>query len=118
MKQKLRFTTFLFFLPILQKIMNINPLATIQLDFKLFLICLLVLGTLFTIAIIYFIVATIRWINTDFTWRKLLHCVISLIAIVSIYYAIISIINSKRRRIINTLQNIPNTLLKRNMEFI
>lgn len=118
MKQKLRFTTFLFFLPILQKVMSINPLAAIQLDIKFFLICLLVLGTLFTIAIIYFIVATISWINTDFKWRKLLHCVISFIAIVNIYYAIEAIINSKTRRIKNTLQNIPNTLLKRNTEFI
>lgn len=118
MKQKLRFTTFLFFLPILQKVISINPLTTIQLDFKLFILCLLVLGTLFTMAIIYFIVATFSWINTDFKWKKLLHCVISFIAIVSIYYAIISIINSKSRRIKNTLQNIPSTLLKRNTELI
>lgn len=118
MKQKSLFTTFLFFLPFTQKLTIMNPLAVIQFDTKFFIICLVILSALLVIVITYFFIVTISLINSGFKWRKLLHCLISFIAIVSIYYAIKTMINSKTRRFKNTLQNIPNTLLKRNMEFI
>lgn len=118
MKQKLRFTTFIFFLPILQKLMTINPLAAIQLDFKFFIFCLAILSALLVMVITYFFIVTISWINSGFKWRKLLPCLISLMAIFCIYYSIKSVINSKTRKIKNTLHNIPNTLITRNTELI
>ena len=118
MKQKLLFTTFIFFLPILQKVMIINPLAGIQLDFKFFIFCLAILSALLVMVITYFFIVTISWINSGFKWRKLLPCLISLMAVIFIYYSIKSIINSKTRRIKNTLHNIPNTLITRNTELI
>mgnify|MGYP006995462105 CR=1 FL=1 len=118
MKQKLLFTTFLFFLPILQKLMIINPLAAVQLDVKFFLVSLVVLSSLLIMAIVSFCVAVISWINSDFKWRKLLPCLIRLMAVIFIYFSIKSVINSKTRRIKNTLQNIPNRLITRNTELI
>lgn len=118
MKRKLRFTTFIFFLPILQKLMPINPLAAIQLDFKFFIICLAILSALLVMTIIFFCVAVISWINSDFKWRKLLPCLISLTAIFCIYYSIKSIFNSKIRRIKNTFHNFTNTLIRRNTELV
>lgn len=118
MKQKLYFTTFLFFLPILQKLMIINPLAAIQLDFKFFIICLAILSALLVMVITYFFIVTISWINSGFKWAKLLPCLMSLLAILCIYYSIKSVINSKTRKIKNTLQSIHNTLIKRNTELI
>lgn len=118
MKQKLLFTTFIFFLPILQKVMIINPLAGIQLDFKFFIFCLAILSALLVMVITYFFIATISWIDSGFKWRKLLPCLISLMAIFCIYYSIKSLVNSKTRRIKNILENIPNTLLKRNTELV
>ncbi len=118
MKQKLRFTTFIFFLPILQKLMSINPFAAIQLDFKFFIFCLAILSALLLIVITYFFIVTISWINSGFKWRKLLPCLISLMVVVFIYYFIKSVINSKTRKIKNTLQNIPNLLITRNTELI
>lgn len=118
MKQKLRFTTFIFFLPILQKLIIINPLAGIQYDFKFFIATVVVLLALLITAIVSFCVAVINWINSDFEWKKLLPCLISLMAVVFIYYSIKSVINSKTRRIKNTLQNIPNRLITRNTELI
>lgn len=118
MKQKLSFTTFIFFLPILQKVISINPLLGIQLDFKFFMICLAILSILLLMAIVSFCVAVISWINSDFKWRKLLPCLIRLMAVIFIYHSIKSVINSKTRRIKNTLQNIPNRLITRNTELI
>lgn len=118
MKQKLLITTFLFFLPILPKLVSINPLAVIQLDFKFFIFCLAILSALLVMVITYFFIVTISWINSGFKWRKLLPCLIGLMAVVFILYSIKSVINGKTRRIRNTLQNIPNLLIKRNAEFI
>lgn len=118
MKQKLLSTTFLFFLPILQKLIIINQLEEILFDIKFFIVYLVFLSTLQIIAIVYFCVAVIRWINYGFQFSKLLPCLISLIAIFCIYYSIKSVINSKTRRIKNTFQNIPNTLLKTGTELI
>ena len=118
MKQKLRFTTFIFFLPILQKLIIINPLAGIQYDFKFFIATVVVLLALLITAIVSFCVALINWINSGFKFQKLFHCLISLLAILCIYYFIKSVINSKTRRIKNTLQNIPNRLITRNTELI
>lgn len=118
MKQKLLLTTFIFFLPILQKLMTINPLAGIQLDFKFFIATVVVLSVLLIMTIVSFCVAVISWINSGFKWRKLLPCLMSLLAILCIYYSIKSVINSKIRRIKNILHNIPNTLITRNTELI
>lgn len=118
MKQKLRFTTFIFFLPIIQKLMTINPLAVIQLDFKFFIFYLAILSALLVMVITYFFTVTISWIDSGFKWRKLLPCLISLMAIFCIYYSIKSVVNSKTRTIKNILENIPNTLLKRNTELV
>lgn len=118
MKQKLRFTTFFFFLPILQKLIIINLLAGIQFDIKFFVVSLLVLSTLMVMTIIYFCVAVISWINSGFKSKKLFTCLVSLMALFCIYFFIKSVINSKTRRIKNILQNFPNTLLQRNTELI
>ncbi len=118
MKQKLLFTTFIFFLPILQKLIIINPLSGIQLDFKFFIATVVVLSALLIMAIVSFCIAVINWINSSFKFQKLFHCLISLLAILCIYYFIKSVINSKTRRIKNTLQNIPNRLITRNTELI
>lgn len=118
MKQKLLFTTIIFFLPILQKLIIINPLAGIQLYFKFFIATVIVLSAFLITAIISFCVAVIGWINSGFKWRKLLPCLMSLLAILCIYYSIKSVINSKTRRIKNTLHNIPHILIGRNTELI
>ncbi|MBM6498290.1 hypothetical protein [Flavobacterium macrobrachii] len=118
MKQKLLFTTFIFFLPILQKLIIINPLSGIQLDFKFFIATVVVLSALLIMAIVSFCVAVISWINSGFKWAKLIPCLMSLLAILCIYYSIKSVINSKTRRIKNTLQSIPNTLIKGNIELV
>lgn len=98
--------------------MSINPLVTIQLDFKFFIFYLAILSALFVMVITYFFITTISWINSGFKWKKLLPCLISLMVVVFIYYSIKSVINSKTRKIKNTLQNIPNLLITRNTELI
>ncbi len=118
MKQKLLFTTFIFFLPILQKLIIINPLAGIQFDIKFFIASLLVLLALLIITVVYFCVAVISWINSGFKLQKLFHCLISLLAIFCIYYSIKSVVKSKTIRLKNTLQNIPNLLIRRNTELV
>lgn len=118
MKQKLHFTTFIFFLPILQKVIIINPLTGIQFDIKFFIATLLVLSALLIMAIVHFCVAVISWINSGFKFQKLFPCLISLLAILCIHHAIKLIVTRKTRRIKNILQNIPNTFLKRNTELI
>jgi hypothetical protein len=118
MKQKLRFTTFIFFLPIFQKVITINPLAAIQFDIKFFIAFLVVLSAILIMAIVSFCVAVMSWINSGFKWRKLLPCLISLMAVFCIYYSIKSIVNSKTKRIKNTFHNFTNTLIRRNTELV
>ena len=118
MKQKLSLTTFIFFSSIIQKLIIINPLAAIQFDIKFSLASLVVLSVLLIIALLSLCVAVIHWINSGFKWRKLLPCLIRLMAVIFIYFSIKSVINSKTRRIKNTLQNIPNRLITRNTELI
>ena len=118
MKQKLSLTTFIFFSSIIQKLIIINPLAAIQFDIKFSLASLVVLSVLLIIALLSLCVAVIHWINSGFKWRKLLSCLISLIAIFGIYYSIKLVMKIKRRRIKNTLQSIPFLLTRENAELI
>lgn len=118
MKQKLLFTALLFFLPVLQIVITINPLTAIQFDIKFSLASLVVLSVLLIIALLSLCIAVIHWINSGFKWRKLMPCIISLIAICGIYYSIKLVIKIKRRRIKNTLQSIPFLLTRENAELI
>jgi hypothetical protein len=118
MKQKLHFTAFIFFLPIFQKLIIINPLAGIQFDIKFFIVSLLVLSALMVMTVIYFCVVVISWINSGFKLQKLFPCLMSLLAIFCIHYSIKSIVNSKIKKVENIMQNFTKKLHKRNTELI
>lgn len=118
MNQRLLFTTCIFFLPILKKVMIVNLLAAIQFDIKFVVVILVLLSALLIIATISFCRTLISWINSDYKWTKLLPSLISLMDIFCIYYLLKLMIDNERRRIKTTLQNIPNSLLNRNSELV
>jgi hypothetical protein len=122
MNKNVFFTVLFFFLPILQKFIVIGQfqiiLANLQLDFKIFVIIVAVLLAIRIVAIIYFCMAVIRWINSGFTLNELLPCIISAITIVGINYSIKVIINTNIKRVQNRIQSIPNALVRRNTTII
>lgn len=122
MNKNVFFTVLFFFLPVLQKFFVIGQLQIIlvnlKLDFKIFVIIFAVLLTIHIIAIIYFCMATIRWINSGFKLNELLLCIFSAITIVGINYSIKAIINIKIKRVQNRIQCIPNVLIGRNTDII
>jgi len=112
MRKKLLYTITLFFTPILQKLDTINPLLGIKLDFQFFIICLSILLLIRIIAIIYFCLAIINWINAGFQLSKLPPIIISAITILGLNYSIKSIKSNWVKRTQKRIQNIPNALLR------
>jgi hypothetical protein len=122
MKQKAYFTSLLFFWTVLQRLITAiqlqNVVENIQLDLILFLILITILSVLFLVAIIFFCKSIDRWVLSDFKLNKLWPIIISGIAILSIYYTIKTIINTKIKRVQNRIQSIPNALIRRNTAII
>lgn len=122
MKQKIHYITLLFFSPVLRRFITTiqiqNTLANIQFDFNFFTILIAILSVILLVTIIYFCVAIVRWIRSDFKLSKLWPCIISAIAIIGIYYIIKVIINTKIKRVQNSIQNLTNALICRNTVMI
>lgn len=112
MRKKLLYTATLFFTPVLQKLDTINPLLGIKLDFQFFIICLSILLLIRIIAIIYFCLAIINWINTGFQLSKFPPVIISAIAILGLNYSIKVIKNNWTKKTQKRIQSIPNALLR------
>lgn len=122
MKQKAYFTSLLFFWTVLQRLITAiqlqNVVENIQLDLILFLILITILSVLFLVSIICFCRSIDRWVLSDFKLNKLWPIIISGIAILSIYYTIKTIMNTKIKRVQNRIQSIPNALIRRNTAII
>lgn len=122
MKQKVHYITLLFFSPVPQRFITTIQLhktvANIQFDFNFFVILIAMLSVILFVTIIYFCIAIIRWARSGFKLSKLWPCIIGAIAIAGIYYIIKTIINTKIKRVQNRIQNIPNTLVRRNTVLI
>lgn len=122
MKLKIQYTTLLFFLPVLQKVITTNIIHTtlvdIQFDFNFVVILLLLLSVVRVVAILIFCIALINWVRSGFKLKKLVPCLVSAIAIFCLNYSIKTIINNKTKRVQNRIKNIPNVLFKTNTEII
>jgi hypothetical protein len=122
MKQKVLFTTFLFFLPVLQRFISAKPiyLAIANLKYEVMIILGIVV-LLFMIrmgTVIYFWVSIIKWISSGFKLKKLIPCIISFAAIFCIDYSINAIINNSIKSIKNRIQRLPNVFIKRNTQML
>lgn len=122
MKQKIQFTAFFFFLPVLQRYIITQPLhlAIANLKFE-FIVIIGIITLLFIIriaTIIYFWVSIINWICCGFKLKKLIPCIISFAAIFCLDYSINAIINNSIKRIKNRIQRFPNAFVKRNTQVL
>lgn len=122
MKQKAHYTSLLFFWTVLQRLITAiqlqNVVENIQLDLILFLILITILSVLFLVSIICFCRSIDRWVLSDFKLNKLWPIIISGIAILSIYYTIKTIMNTKIKRVQNRIQSIPNAFIRSNTAII
>ena len=116
MKQKLLFTAFLFFSPVLQRFITQHPLnlAIASLKFELIIIIGIILLLFFIriATVVYFWVSFISWISSGFKLKKLISCIISFIAIFCLDYSIETILNNTIKRVKNRIQRLPNVFIK------
>lgn len=122
MKQKLLFTTFLFFFPVLNKFITAQPLHLVitSVNFEVMVILsIIVLLLIVRIAtVIYFWISVINWISSGFKIVKLIPCVISFVTIFCIDYSIEAILNAIIKRIKNKIQRIPEIVIQRNRQLL
>jgi len=121
MKQKVLFTTFLFFLPVLQRFISAQPLQITIASLKYEIIVILsIIALLFIVriaTIIYFWISIIKWISSGFKLKKLLPCIVSFAAIFCLDYSINAIINNSIKSIKNRIQSIPNAFIKKEHKY-
>jgi hypothetical protein len=118
MKQKILYTIFLFILPVLQKEIGINALAGIKFDIQFLIISIVILSTVLIVAIIYFVLAVIKWIKSGFKLNKLLPCIVSLIAVFCLNYSIRALMSNRIKSIKNRFQGMANSFVKVNTEIV
>lgn len=122
MRKKLFFTVFICFLPVLDEFNILElflPLKNYLLfDVRCFITTILVLAALRIITIIYFFIAVFSWVYSGFNFKKIIPCIISLIAVFCIDYSIKAIINNLIKRIQNRFKKIPAIFIKRNIEIV
>lgn len=115
-------TAFMLFLPVLQNFISAWSLHVTITDIKfevMVILSIIVLLLIVRIAtVIYFWVSIINWISSGFKLVKLIPCVISFVAIFCIDYSIKAILNAIIKRIKNTIQGIPDAIIRRNRQVL